>query len=191
MTDLYVVRHGETEWSKSGRHTSVTDLSLTDAGLGQAERLQGRLDPDQFGLVLSSPRLRARQTAERAGFVGNASPVTDPNLAEWHYGDYEGRTSAEIHRDRPDWQLWTDGCPGGETPQEVVERINRVIERVRDSEVGQAICFGHGHALRVLALCWLDLELSRGDQFPLTTGTVSVLGTAKGQPALLRWNAPS
>lgn len=191
MTELYLVRHGETEWSKNSRHTSVTDLPLTDGGLRQAEQLQGRLDPADFGLILSSPRLRAHQTAEAAGFVGDAEPVADPDLAEWHYGDYEGITSEDIRQLRPDWNLWTDGCPGGESPHEVVERTGRVIDRIRAGEVQRAICFGHGHALRVLTLSWLGLELSRGDQFPLTTGTVSVLGTAKAQPALLRWNAPS
>ncbi len=189
MTDLYLIRHGETEWSKSGRHTSVTDLPLTDAGLAQADRLRGKLDPAEFGLILSSPQSRARQTAERAGFTGNTAPTTDPDLAEWDYGDYEGLTSEEIEEQRPDWQLWTDGCPGGETPAQVTDRLNRVIARVRGSDADHAICFGHGHALRVLTLCWLGLELSHGEQFPLRTTSISVLGTAKERPALQRWNA--
>jgi probable phosphoglycerate mutase len=188
MTDLYLIRHGETEWSKSGRHTSVTDLPLTDAGLEQADRLRGKLDRCEFGLILSSPRSRALQTAERAGFIGDTAPTIDPDLAEWDYGDYEGLTSDQIEQKRPDWQLWIDGCPGGETPDQVIDRLNRVIVRVRGSDADRAICFAHGHALRVLSLCWLGLELSHGEQFPLKTTSISVLGMAKGQPALQRWN---
>jgi broad specificity phosphatase PhoE len=186
MTDLYVVRHGETAWSRSGQHTSVTDLPLTEQGRREAESLNGHLDPDDFGLVLSSPRQRAVDTAQLAGF---GQPVIDEDLVEWAYGDYEGLTSEEILERDPDWDMWRDGCPGGESPAEVVDRLMRVVERVRSSGVDQAIAFAHGHSLRSLALCWLGLDISVGEQFPLHTASISVLGWSKGQPALARWNA--
>ncbi|QGN35550.1 histidine phosphatase family protein [Microlunatus sp. Gsoil 973] len=189
MTELYLVRHGETEWSRSGQHTSVTDLPLTDAGRQQAESLQGELHPGDFGLVLSSPRLRAVDSARLAGFTGDHEPEPSQDLVEWAYGDYEGLTSDEIRERDPNWDLWRDGCPDGESPAQVVERLERVISRVRDSGVGRVIAFGHGHALRALTLRWLDLDLTLGERFPLQTATVSVLGWAKGEPALLRWNA--
>lgn len=188
MTDLYLVRHGETEWSRSGQHTSVTDLPLTDVGRDQAASLNGALDPADFGLVLSSPRRRAIDTAHLAGFTGDHEPTVCDDLVEWAYGDYEGLTSEEIEDRDPDWELWRDGCPGGESPAEVVARLTRVVRRVQDSGVDQAIIFGHGHALRSLTLCWLDLEIAIGEQFPLHTATVSVLGWSKGRPALSRWN---
>lgn len=190
MTELYLVRHGETEWSKSGQHTSTTDLPLTDDGRDQAELLYGRLDPADFGLILTSPRLRARETARLAGFTGDAAPVVDDDLVEWAYGDYEGRTSPDIRETRPDWDLWRDGCPGGESPAEVVQRLTRVVDRVRNSDAERSIAFAHGHALRVLTLCWLGLDVSLGDQFPLHTATISVLGWEKNEPALQRWNGP-
>ena len=113
MTDLYLVRHGETEWSKSGKHTSVTDLPLTEHGIEQAQKLRGHLNPSDFGLVLSSPRLRARSTAEIAGFTGEHAPQIDPDLAEWAYGEYEGLTSNEIHETVPGWTIWSGPVPGG------------------------------------------------------------------------------
>lgn len=188
MTDLYLVRHGETEWSRSGQHTSVTDLPLTDVGRQQAASLNDGLDPADFGLVLSSPRRRAIDTAHLAGFTDEHEPTICDDLVEWAYGDYEGLTSEEIEDRDPDWELWRDGCPGGESPAEVVARLTRVVRRVQDSGVDQAIIFGHGHALRSLTLCWLDLDIAIGEQFPLHTATVSVLGWSKGQPALSRWN---
>lgn len=190
MTDLYLVRHGETEWSKSGQHTSVTDLPLTDLGRQQATTLNGRLDPADFELVLSSPRQRATDTAKLAGFTGEHAPEISEDLVEWAYGDYEGLTSDQIHEHDPDWDLWRDGCPGGESPEQVVERLERFEARIKESGVQRAIAFAHGHALRCLTLCWMDLELSLGEQFPLQTATVSVLGWSKGEPALIRWNAP-
>lgn len=189
-TELYLVRHGETEWSANGRHTSRTDLPLTERGEGQARALTGRLDPAEFGLILSSPRQRARQTAELAGFTGTGAPTIDDDLVEWDYGDYEGRTSAEIREEVPGWTIWDFPAPGGETAGQVRERLERVIARVRAADVERAICFGHGHALRALTLCWLGLDLTLGDHFPLHTGTLSVLGTEKDLPALLQWNAP-
>ena len=190
MTRLFLVRHGETEWSRDGRHTSVTDLPLTDHGREQALSLYGHLDPGAFGLVLSSPRHRAQITAELAGFVGPHAPQVDDDLVEWFYGDYEGLTSDQIHATVPGWTIFTGTVPGGEAPEQVRERLTRVIDRVHASGVEQAIVFGHGHALRSLALCWLELDLAVGDRFPLDTSTVSILGEAKGGPSLEKWNAP-
>jgi probable phosphoglycerate mutase len=190
-TELYLVRHGETEWSRSGRHTSVTDLPLTDTGRRQAEALFGHLRPADFGLVLSSPRLRAVESARTAGFTGDHEPEICDDLVEWAYGDYEGLTSDEIREHDPDWDLWRNGCPGGESPSQVVGRLERLIGRIRESGVERAIVFGHGHALRALTLCWLDLDLTVGERFPLQTATVSILGWAKGEPAPSRWNAPA
>ena len=189
MTALYLVRHGETEWSASGRHTSVTDLPLTERGLQQARALAGQLDPADFGLVLSSPRRRAWHTAELAGFVGEHAPELTDDLVEWAYGDYEGRTSAEIGEEVSGWTIWSHPVPGGESAEEVAARLDRVVTRVRQSGVERAICFAHGHSLRALAMRWLGFDLSLGVHFPLDTSTVSVLGEEKGQPALERWNA--
>ena len=189
MTELYLVRHGETEWSRSGQHTSVTDLPLTDVGRRQAASLNGGLNPADFGLVLSSPMRRAVDTAELAGFTGDHQAEVCDDLVEWAYGDYEGLTSEEIAERDPDWDLWRDGCPGGESPAEVVDRLTRVVGRVQNSGVDRAIAFAHGHTLRSLTLCWLGLDIVIGEQFPLHTATLSVLGWSKGQPALEQWNA--
>lgn len=189
VTQLFIVRHGETEWSRDGRHTSHTDLPLTDHGVEQARALNGQLTPGDFQLVLSSPRRRALDTAELAGFTGEHAPVVDEDLTEWFYGDYEGLTSDTIHETDPGWTVWSAPVPGGETADQVTARLTRVVERVRDSGVERALCFGHGHALRALAMCWLEFDLTLGVQFPLETSTISVLGTEKGQPALERWNA--
>ncbi len=189
MTTLYLVRHGETDWSKAGRHTSVTDLELTETGQQQALSVAGHLDPTDFGLVLSSPRRRARRTAELAGFVGVHAPVVDDDLVEWAYGDYEGLTSEQIQESVPGWTVWSHPAPGGESADQVTARLTRVVERVQDAGVDRAICFGHGHALRALTLCWLGFDVRLGVHFPLDTSTVSVLGWEKGLPALERWNA--
>lgn len=189
MTELFLVRHGETEWSRDGRHTSVTDLELTTRGEDEARKLFGHLDPNKFGLVLSSPRRRALRTAELAGFIGFAEPEVDEDLVEWGYGDYEGRTSAQIHTEVPGWTVFTHPAPHGEPADRVGARLDRVVERVRRSGAERAICFGHGHALRALTLRWLGLDFPMGIRFPLQTGTVSVLGEEKGQPALEQWNA--
>jgi broad specificity phosphatase PhoE len=189
MSQLFLVRHGETEWSKSGKHTSVTDLPLTALGEEQARKLLGQLEPADFGLVLSSPRRRAWVTAELAGFTGPYAPQIDEDLVEWSYGDFEGLTSAEIRSLVPEWTIWTHPAPGGETAEQVAARLDRVVARVRVSEVDQAICFGHGHALRALTMRWLEFDVARGVQFPLDTSTVSVLGEEKNRPALWKWNA--
>ncbi len=186
MTLLYLVRHGETEWSKSGRHTSVTDLDLTSRGVEQAKALRGRLDPADFDLVLTSPRLRAQRTARLAGFE---NLEVEHDLAEWDYGDYEGLTSPEIRERHPGWRIWFFGCPGGESVEEVRARLTRVVARVRASGVERAICFGHGHASRVLALAWLDLPIVFGQSFPLEVASVSVLGREKESPAVIHWNS--
>lgn len=186
MTELYLVRHGQTEWSANGRHTSVTDLDLTEAGVQEALALRSRLDPADFGLVLTSPRLRARRTAELAGFP-NAE--VDDNLAEWFYGDYEGLTSAQIREQSPGWRIWHGQVPGGESRMEIIERLSLIVDRVRSSGVERAICFGHGHSGRVLALAWLDIDIERGQSFPLETATISVLGYEKESPAIRRWNS--
>ncbi len=186
MTQLYIVRHGETEWSKSGQHTSITDLDLTENGVAEALKLREKLNPEEFDLVLTSPRLRARRTAELAGFT-NAEVEED--LAEWYYGDYEGRKSVDIRARVPGWRIWTHHIPNGEQQADVLERLGRVAHRVRYSEVEKAICFAHGHSLRVLALSWLNIDISRGASFPLKTGSVSILGYEKESPAILQWNA--
>ena len=186
MTLLYLVRHGQTEWSQNGRHTSVTDLDLIPSGVEQARALHSRLDPAEFGLVLSSPRLRARRTAELAGF---AAPELDDDLAEWDYGEFEGLTSAQIRERWPGWRIWFNGCPGGESAEQVRARLTRVVTRVRESGVDKAICFGHGHASRVLALAWLDFPIIFGQSFPLEVASVSVLGREKESPAIIRWNS--
>lgn len=184
MTELYLVRHGQTEWSRNGRHTSVTDLDLTDVGVEQARSLHSRLDAGEFDLALSSPRLRARRTAELAGF----DPEIDEDLAEWFYGDFEGMTSNQIREVHHGWRIWFNGCPGGESADQVRARLTRVMTRVRDSGVDKAICFGHGHALRVLALTWLDFPIVFGQSFPVEVASVSILGHEKESAAVIRWN---
>ena len=185
MTDLYLVRHGETAWSLSGQHTSITDLDLTDHGREQAAKLRGLLDPSTFDLVLCSPRKRAQETARLAGFDHFE---VEEDLAEWYYGDVEGRTSEQVRHLVPGWRIWTSHMPGGEQGPQVTERLSRVMNRIRFSGAERAICFGHGHALRVLAMCWIGVDISNGAAFPLHTGTICHLGYEKESPALVRWN---
>lgn len=185
MTDLYLVRHGETKWSRSGQHTSITDLPLTDYGREEAKALDGWLDADDFGLVLASPRRRAQETAGLAGFHNFD---VDDDLAEWFYGDYEGITSEQVHKTVPDWQIWTHGVPGGETADQVRERVGRVVKRVQESGVEKAIVFAHGHSLRALTTVWLELPITLGASFPLNTASLSVLGRYHDRPAVLHWN---
>lgn len=188
MTQMYLVRHGQTEWSANGRHTSITDLDLTEQGVREAESLRDRLDPGDFDLVLCSPRLRARRTAELAGFEPGRLEITE-DLAEWYYGEYEGRTGADVRAENPGWTLWTAPTPGGESAQDVATRLDRVIDRALAAEAERVICFAHGHALRALMLRWLGMDFTLGDQFPLETGTLSILGPYKDGRALLRWNS--
>ncbi len=188
MTELYLVRHGQTEWSRDGRHTSTTDLELTDVGRQEAERLRPRLADLDPGLVLSSPRRRALETAAIVGFDRTRVEV-DEDLVEWAYGDYEGITSREIHRTDPGWTVFSHPTPGGETAEQVRTRLTRVVERVRSSGVDRVLCFGHGHSSRALTLVWLGLDIGLGESFPMETGTLSVLGERKGRPALIHWNS--
>ena len=184
---VWLVRHGETEWSRDGRHTGLTDIPLTDAGRDQAMRLGSRLAGHRFALVLTSPRTRASETAELAGF-GEAA-VKDPDLAEWDYGALEGRRSAEIVADYPGWAIWTGPWPGGETVEAVSARADRVLARCLAPEVGgDALLFGHGHMLRVLAARWLGLSGHSGSLFALSTATVSVLGWEHERPVIETWN---
>ncbi|SDT07628.1 probable phosphoglycerate mutase [Nocardioides scoriae] len=184
-SELWVVRHGETEWSRDGRHTSTTDLDLTAEGAEVARGLAGRLAGEEFDLVLSSPRLRARVTAELAGF---AEVETTEDLAEWDYGDYEGLTTPHIREQVPGWTVWSHPCPGGETAAQVAERLDRVVARVQDAGV-RAIVFSHGHASRVLAARWLGLPPEDGRHFVLGTATLSTLAWERESPAVARWNA--
>jgi broad specificity phosphatase PhoE len=183
--DVWLVRHGATEWSESGRHTSTTDLPLLPAGEEAAQALAPRLAEHDFALVLSSPRARARRTAELAGFP---SAEVDEDLAEWSYGDYEGVTTDQIRETVPDWTVWTHPCPGGETAAQVSERLDRVVARCLAVE-GDSLLFGHGHSLRGLAARWLELPLSEGRLLKLETGTISVLGHEREQVVVLHWNS--
>lgn len=185
--ELWLVRHGETEWSRSGRHTSVTDLELTPDGEAVAERLASPLAEQPFVQVLTSPRCRARRTAELAGFAG---AETDDDLAEWAYGDYEGLTTPQIHETAPDWSIWTGTTPGGETADRVAERLDRVVARARAVD-GRTLVFAHGHSLRALAARWLGLDVADGRIFDLDTATMSVLGDDRGTPVVRRWNLPA
>jgi broad specificity phosphatase PhoE len=185
---LVLVRHGETEWSRDGRHTGTTDLELTERGRSEAERVGALLAGFSFERVLSSPLRRALDTSRLAGF-GNRVETRD-ELREWDYGSYEGRRTAEIREERPDWVLWRDGCPGGEGPEDVGDRADRLLAEL-DSRSGDVAIFGHGHMLRVLTARWLELPPSEGARFVLFTGTVSVLGSEHEWHAIRTWNARS
>ncbi|HCB07622.1 MAG TPA: histidine phosphatase family protein [Nocardioides bacterium] len=185
MGDVWLVRHGATEWSESGRHTSTTDLPLLQAGEEAARSLRPRLADHEFELVLTSPRSRARRTAELAGF---ASALTDEDLVEWDYGDYEGITTAQIRASVPGWTVWSHPCPGGETAADVSARLDRVVARCA-AIPGDTLVFGHGHALRGLAARWLALPVTEGRLLRLDTGTLSALSHEHEEPALLTWNA--
>ncbi|WP_200215746.1 histidine phosphatase family protein [Micromonospora coerulea] len=189
MGEILLIRHGETTWTASHRHTSYTDLPLTPDGERQARALGVMLAGRRFVRVLSSPRQRATRTAHLAGLDVDAA---EPDLAEWNYGEYEGRTTADIQEDRPDWNLWTDGCPGGESPSQVGERLDRVLARVAPLlDRGNVALVAHGHSLRVLGARWIGLPPSAGARLRLDTATVSVLGHEHGRQVILRWNQPS
>lgn len=170
---IYLARHGETAWSLSGQHTGRTDLPLTERGEHNARRLGQRLKGLDFSKVFTSPLQRAARTCELAGFMPIAE--VDPNLLEWDYGRYEGQRSAEIRAARPDWNLFRDGCPEGESPQQIGARADAVIKRVRHIE-GTVLLFSSGHLLRVLAVRWLGLEVSAARYFVLETASLSILG---------------
>ena len=184
---VYLLRHGETEWSRSGKHTSVTDVPLTENGRMAARRLQLILAKEVLALVLTSPRQRARETCQLAGLGEQA--MIEPDLVEWNYGQYEGLTTKQIKVARPAWSLFRDGCPGGETPVEVGARADRVIANVRKIE-GNVALFAHGHIFRVLAARWINLPANYGEHFLLDTATLNVLGYYYDTPALKIWNSP-
>ena len=185
MSEVWLIRHGETEWSATGRHTGRTDVPLTADGRRQAEQLRRRLDGHEFPIVRTSPLLRARDTCAIVGFGSRA--VVDADLSEWDYGSYEGRTTAEIRAENPGWTIWGNGVPQGETAAEVGARADRAIARVLDAP-GDVAFFAHGHLLRVLAVRWLGLEVSSGGWFALDTASVSVLGRENGRRVIRRWN---
>lgn len=186
---IYLVRHGETEWSRSGQHTGHTDVPLTDLGRGQARDLGRRIGGHRFELVATSPRSRALETARLAGFPDAA---VDRDLTEWDYGDFEGLTTPEIRTELPDWTIWTGPWRGGERPHQVAARVDRVIARCLDPGVeGDAVLFAHGHVLRVLAARWLGLRPQEGRLFALGTATISVLGWERSTRVIETWNEAS
>lgn len=206
MGDLILLRHGQTEWSRAGRHTGRTDIPLTADGEAAAAAVAPLLAGQTFAAVFTSPARRAVRTAELAGLTGLK---TDPDLWEWDYGGYEGVTTPEIQRDRPGWYLWRDGVIGGdadhpgETADEVGARADRVLKRAREvlagsggsaggaeNDGGDVVLVAHGHLLRVLTARWLGLPADHGKLFKLDTSTVSTLGTEHGEPVIARWNVP-
>jgi len=184
---VYLARHGETAWSLSGQHTGLTDLPLTDRGERNAHKLGEQLRGRSFARVFTSPLRRAARTCELTGFGAQAD--IDRDLLEWNYGEYEGLRTAEIHAKRPDWQLFRDGCPGGESPGEVGARADRVVNRVRAVE-GNVLIFSSGHFLRVLTARWLGLEPPAGRYFLLSTASLSALSYEHdlSQPVIQLWN---
>lgn len=209
MGTVLLLRHGETEWSRTGRHTGLTDVELTAAGEAEARRAAGLLAGRAPVLVLTSPLQRARRTAELVGLAALGSVETDDDLVEWDYGKAEGRTRIEILADVPGWSIWTHGAPGGESPAEIGARMDRVLTKIRplvlsgvmtgaSTPGGQAdgsdradplvVIVGHGHALRVLAARWLGLEPAAGALFRLDTAALSILGFEHDQPVLRAWN---
>jgi broad specificity phosphatase PhoE len=185
--EIVLARHGETEWSRDGRHTGRTDIPLTDNGRRQARLLGESLTEWTFVEVLSSPLERALETCKLAG-LGDSVEATD-DLLEWDYGEYEGITTPQIRESRPDWYLWRDGCPGGEQPGDVGARADRVLAAIAGRE-GDVALFAHGHILRVIAARWIGLGPEAGALLALNTGTLSVLGYERETRVLRRWNAP-
>ena len=184
---VYLLRHGETEWSLNGQHTGVTDIPLTENGRMAARLLKPILAKVTFTLVLTSPLQRARETCELAG-LGQFANV-EPDLIEWNYGEYEGLKTEQIRLTRPGWSVFRDGCPGGESPEQVGARADRVITKVRTA-AGNVALFGHGHFTRVLAARWINLSANYGENFLLDTATLNVLGYYRESPAFMIWNAP-
>jgi len=184
---IYLLRHGETEWSLNGQHTGVTDIPLTENGRTAARLLGPILAKVPFSLVLTSPLQRARETCELAGLGKQATIESD--LIEWNYGEYEGLKTEQIRLTRPSWSVFRDGCPGGESPEQVAARADRVLSKVRATE-GNVALFAHGHILRVLAARWINLSANYGEHFLLDTATLNVLGYYRESPAFKIWNAP-
>jgi broad specificity phosphatase PhoE len=185
--EVVLARHSETEWSRDLKHTGRSDIPLTEHGRAEAQLLRPALAGRSFARVLSSPLERALDTCRLAGLEEEVELSDD--LLEWDYGEYEGITTAEIHRERPDWYLWRDGCPGGESATQVGARVDRVVSALRPLE-GDAVLFAHGHVLRVLTARWLRLGPESGALFKLDTGTLSVLGYERKTPVITRWNSP-
>ena len=185
--NVFAIRHGETEWSLSGQHTGTTDIPLTDKGRPLAERMRPALAREAFALVLCSPMQRSRETCALTGLGDKA--VIDADLAEWNYGQYEGLTPKQIQERRPGWLIFRDGCPGGESPEQVGVRVDRVIERARAAQ-GDVALFAHGHVLRVLAARWIGQPAGSGQHFLLDTGTLCILGYYHDIPAVKAWNGP-
>ncbi len=185
LRELWLIRHGETEWTISGAHTGRTDIPLTERGRERAQAIRDYLGGREFSLVLTSPLTRARETCRIAGYGDLA--IVDPDLCEWDYGRYEGLQTMQIREEQPEWRLWRDGVPGGETIEEVAERAQRVIDR-SFAAGGAVALFAHGHILRILAACWLQLPPNGGRLFALGTGSVSTLGFERDTPVVLRWN---
>ncbi len=183
---VYIIRHGETEWSLNGKHTGVTDIPLTENGKSLAKLLKPILAKQSFALVLTSPLQRARETCNLSGLADQAE--VDTNLIEWNYGEYEGITSKQIHETVPGWLVFNDGAPGGETPEQVGERADCVIKRVRAVK-GNVALFAHGHIFRVLVARWIDFPATAGRRFLLDTGTLNILSYYRGVPAVKTWNA--
>jgi probable phosphoglycerate mutase len=186
IQEVYLIRHGETEWSLNGRHTGTTDIPLTENGRRLAKLLAAALAKEKFALVLTSPLKRARETCELAGFGARAE--IDRDLLEWNYGEYEGLTPKQIRAQAPGWMIFRDGCPGGESPTQVSARVDRVIATVRAVN-GYVALFAHGHLFRVFAARWLGLPASAGSHFLLDTATLNVLSYYRDVPAVKRWNA--
>jgi broad specificity phosphatase PhoE len=184
---VVLARHGETEWSRDLRHTGRTDVPLTDRGREEARMLRDALAGFSFTRLLTSPLSRAAETCRLAG-LGDRAELTDA-LLEWDYGDYEGITTKEIRASRPGWFLWRDGCPGGETADQVGARVDPLVAELKAGE-GDAALFAHGHVLRVLTARWLGLPAREGALFALSTATLSVLGFERETAVIRRWNAP-
>ncbi len=184
---IVLVRHAETQWSKTGQHTSTTDLPLLDEGRRKAQQLRHALARDEVAAVLVSPLLRARQTCELAGFGADARVC--PELTEWNYGRYEGLTTEQVHRQAPGWSLWREGAPGGESPAQVQRRLDALVDELsRRQERGSVLVFAHGHVLQALALRWVGVDLTHGPLLDLDTASVSRLGWKRTSRVIATWN---
>ncbi len=189
LSQLYLIRHGQTAWSRSGQHTGRTEIPLTEQGEQEARKLAAELRAVSFDRVLSSPRQRAWQTCKLVGLAERAE--LEPDLAEWDYGDYEGQRTADIRQARPDWNLFQDGCPRGESPVQIAERADRLIARLRKLE-GTIALFTHGHFGRALAARWIGLPVSQAQRFLLSTASLSMVGYDHQrieEPVIVRWNS--
>lgn len=184
MQKIYLVRHGETEWSLSGQHTGITDIPLTENGRRMAKLFEPFVAKENLSLVLTSPLQRARMTCELAGLSGQAE--IDPNLMEWNYGEYEGLTTKQIHAKAPDWMIFRDGCPSGESPNQIANRVDQVIEKIHGTK-GNVALFAHGHILRVFVARWLGFPVEAGCHFMLDTATLSVLSYYRDCSVIKRW----